>query len=108
MCYIVQKEAKTMNIREFRNNFCKIAERGDKITVTKRNKVIGAYIPKKIKEERCERYKFNNVKCVRTARIEVMVRYVDKTIRAKLCNNCYKLLNSSIDSTMEIEVLNEM
>lgn len=90
-----------MNIREFRNNFCKLAEGNEIVTVTKRNQIIGIYTPKKIKK--CERFKFNKSECLNVGNQEIKVNYGDKSIEARLCLNCLNDLKSNLTSDMILE-----
>jgi len=85
-----------------------LAEGDSKITVTKRNEIVGVYTPKSTDVVTCERHKFNNVRCSNVAVKEVKVKSVDQTILAKICDDCFGSLISSVDNQMEVEVLNEM
>jgi len=90
-----------MNIREFRNNFCKLAKGSEVITVTKRNQIIGIYTPRGMKK--CERVKFNRQSCENQGEKKISVSYGDKVIEALLCSKCLKELKSNLTSDMELE-----
>lgn len=80
-----------MNIKEFRNNFCKLAETTESITITKHNRIIGVYTPYKI--EICERDKFNKDKCFNTATSTVEI----KGMKFKVCGLCLNRLKEEVD-----------
>jgi len=94
-----------MNIREFRNNFCKIAEGNKVVTVTKRNEVIGVYTPRLNKYGKCERIKFNNIPCSNVAEKNVSVSYLGKNIKASLCSKCLDELKDNLMEEISLEEL---
>ncbi len=104
-----------MNIREFRNNFCKLAEGEEVILVTKREKAIGTYTPQgaapiNMVKESCELNKFQINGChnhnAKTFK-KVMVTYNDNVIEATLCEKHLKdlLVDSETNPNVKVEVL---
>lgn len=96
-----------MNIKEFRNNFCKLAEGTQVISVTKRNEVVGVYTPKNSSKLMCERSLFNETPCERQATVKVEVTYQDNKIVGNLCEICYAMLKNTRDDSFNIKVIKE-
>jgi len=87
-----------MNIREFRNNFCRLAEGDEVITVTKRNEIIGVYTPRGAKKIKCDRKLLNGISCDSDAKHKSIFRHGDNVLNLNLCATCYKKLNDSLES----------
>lgn len=79
-----------MNIKEFRNNFCKLAEGTESITVTKHNQIVGTYTP--ISRELCQRERFNQEKCLNTYDKEIKIG----DLKFKVCNECLTKLKEEV------------
>jgi hypothetical protein len=96
-----------INIKEFRNNFCNIAEATEAITVTKRGRVIGYYTPVGAQsiQSQCERFRLNKVDCKSEAESMVRITHNGSSMEVKLCGDCLNSLRGSLDEETKLEVL---